>query len=106
MNTQQQIDYNRIAQVIRYINANFKQQPSLEELAEQVHLSPYHFQRLFKQWAGTTPKKFLQYISLNNVKRMMKNEQDTLFDTFFDNDLLVTVCLYDLFVNFDVMMYS
>lgn len=103
MNTQQQIDYNRIAQVIRYINSNFKQQPSLEELAEQVHLSPYHFQRLFKQWAGTTPKKFLQYISLNHAKRMLKNEQATLFDTSFDTGLSGTARLHDLFVNFEGM---
>lgn len=103
MNTQQQIDYNRIAQVIRYINANFKQQPSLEELAGQVHLSPYHFQRLFKQWAGTTPKKFLQYISLNHAKRMLKNEQATLFDTSYDTGLSGTARLHDLFVNFEGM---
>lgn len=103
MNIQQQIDYNRIAQVIRYINSNFKQQPSLEELAEQVHLSPYHFQRLFKQWAGTTPKKFLQYISLNHAKRMLKNEQATLFDTSYDTGLSGTARLHDLFVTFEGM---
>lgn len=103
MNTQQQIDYNRIAQVIRYINTNFRQQPSLEELAQQVHLSPYHFQRLFKQWAGTTPKKFLQFISLNHAKRMLKGGQSTLFDASYDTGLSGTARLHDLFVNIEGM---
>lgn len=103
MNTQQEIDYNRIAKVIRYINANFRQQPSLEELAEQVHLSPYHFQRLFKQWAGTSPKKFLQYISLNHAKNLLKDRQATLFDTSYDTGLSGTARLHDLFVNIEGM---
>lgn len=103
MNTQQQIDYNRIAKVIRYINSNFRQQPSLEELAQQVHLSPYHFQRLFKQWAGTTPKKFLQFISLNHAKTMLKGGETTLFDASYDTGLSGTARLHDLFVNIEGM---
>jgi AraC family transcriptional regulator of adaptative response/methylated-DNA-[protein]-cysteine methyltransferase len=54
-------DYQRIAQAIEYINKNFTQQPSLAEIAAQVHLSPAHFQRLFSQWAGTSPKSFTIY---------------------------------------------
>src|SRR5690554_5406786 len=103
MNTQQQLDYNRIAQVIRYINSNFREQPSLDELAELVHLSPYHFQRLFKQWAGTTPKKFLQYISLNHAKNLLKDRQATLFEASFDTGLSGTARLHDLFVNIEGM---
>jgi AraC family transcriptional regulator, regulatory protein of adaptative response / methylated-DNA-[protein]-cysteine methyltransferase len=60
MNTQETINYNRIAEAIDYIKANFKEQPNLDEVAEKVHLSPFHFQRLFSEWAGTSPKKFLQ----------------------------------------------
>lgn len=103
MNTQQQIDYKRIETVINYINSNFRRQPSLEELAEQVHLSPYHFQRLFKRWAGTTPKKFLQFISLNHAKKMLKEQQATLFDTSYDTGLSGTARLHDLFVNIEGM---
>lgn len=54
MNEQQQLNYNRIAEAIAYIKNNFKKQPNLDEVAEQVHLSPFHFQRLFSEWAGTT----------------------------------------------------
>ena len=70
MNTQETINYNRIAEAIDYIKANFKDQPNLDEVAEKVHLSPFHFQRLFSEWAGTSPKKFLQYISLQHAKKL------------------------------------
>ena len=57
-------NYARVAKAIEYIEQNFKQQPSLAEIAEHVHLSPTHFQRIFSEWAGISPKKFLQYISV------------------------------------------
>jgi AraC family transcriptional regulator of adaptative response/methylated-DNA-[protein]-cysteine methyltransferase len=64
MTEQQNINYNRIAEAIEYIKTNFKEQPNLDEVARKVHLSPFHFQRLFSEWAGTSPKKFLQYITI------------------------------------------
>ena len=67
------IDYYRVADAINYINKNFKKQPSLEEVSEAVHLSPYHFQRIFKEWAGISPKKFLQFVSLQNAKELLIN---------------------------------
>ena len=70
MNTQQQLNYNRIAKAINYIKENFKEQPSLNDIAESVHLSPYHFQRLFSDWAGVSPKKFMQYISVEYAKQL------------------------------------
>src|SRR5690606_7477271 len=75
MNEQQKLNYNRIAEAIEYIKNNFKDQPNLDEIAKQVHLSPFHFQRLFSEWAGTTPKKFLQYISLEHAKKLLKTQQ-------------------------------
>jgi AraC-like DNA-binding protein len=81
MNEQRQLNYNRIAEAIEYIKNNFKEQPSLDKVAEQVHLSPFHFQRLFSEWAGTTPKKFLQYISIEHAKKLLKEQQATLFNT-------------------------
>ncbi|MBL7749253.1 MAG: helix-turn-helix transcriptional regulator, partial [Chitinophagaceae bacterium] len=57
-------DYHKIETAIQYIRAHFKEQPDLNEVAKQVHLSPFHFQRMFKEWAGISPKKFLQYISI------------------------------------------
>lgn len=104
MKEQENINYNRIAQAIEYIQANFKSQPNLDEVAEKVHLSPSHFQRLFTEWAGVSPKKFLQYISIENAKRILSNDkQATLFDTAFDTGLSGTSRLHDLFVNIEGM---
>lgn len=103
MTTQNQIHYNRIAEAIEYIKDNFKQQPNLDEVAEQVHLSPFHFQRLFSEWAGTTPKKFLQYISVEHAKKMLQEQQATLFDTAYETGLSSTSRLHDLFVKVEGM---
>ncbi|KUJ60289.1 cysteine methyltransferase [Flavobacteriaceae bacterium CRH] len=104
MNIQENINYNRIADAIDYIKTNFKTQPNLDEVAEKVHLSPFHFQRLFTEWAGTSPKKFLQYISVEHAKKILKeNNQSTLFDAAFDTGLSGTSRLHDLFVNIEGM---
>lgn len=103
MNEQQQINYQRIAKAIEYIKNNFKEQPNLDEVAEQVHLSPFHFQRLFSDWAGTTPKKFLQYISIEHAKKLLTDQQATLFETALETGLSGTGRLYDLFVNIEGM---
>lgn len=103
MDQQKQINYQRIAEAIDYIKTNFKTQPSLDEVAEQVHLSSYHFQRLFSDWAGTTPKKFLQYISIEHAKRLLTDQQATLFDAAFETGLSGTGRLHDLFINIEGM---
>lgn len=103
MDQQKQINYQRIAEAIDYIKTNFKTQPSLDEVAEQVHLSSYHFQRLFSDWAGTTPKKFLQYISIEHAKRLLTDQQATLFDAAFEIGLSGTGRLHDLFINIEGM---
>jgi AraC family transcriptional regulator of adaptative response/methylated-DNA-[protein]-cysteine methyltransferase len=64
-------DYQRIAKAIAYLRENLTAQPSLDELAAQVHLSPFHFQRLFSRWAGTTPKRFLQVLTLELGKKLL-----------------------------------
>lgn len=104
MKEQDNIHYNRIAQAIEYIQANFKSQPNLDEVAERVHLSSSHFQRLFTEWAGVSPKKFLQYISVENAKTILKKDaQTTLFDTTLEVGLSSTSRLHDLFVNIEGM---
>lgn len=103
METQEQLNYNRIAKAIDYIKENFKAQPNLDQIADQVHLSPFHFQRLFTDWAGTSPKKFLQYISVAHAKKMLKENQSTLFDTAYETGLSGTSRLHDLFVNIEGM---
>jgi len=103
MNTQEKINYNRIAEAINYIKLNFKNQPNLDDVAEKVHLSPFHFQRLFTDWAGISPKKFLQYLSLDYAKSILKDKQATLFDTAFETGLSGTGRLHDLFINIEGM---
>lgn len=100
---QQQLNYDRIAEAIEYIKNNFKEQPNLDELAAQVHLSPFYFQRLFTEWAGTTPKKFLQYISIEHAKKLLLQQQATLADTAFETGLSGTSRLHDLFINIEGM---
>lgn len=104
MKEQENINYNRIAQAIEYIQTHFKSQPNLDEVAEKIHLSPSHFQRLFTDWAGVSPKKFLQYISVENAKNILKKDnRATLFDTAFETGLSSTSRLHDLFVNIEGM---
>ncbi|MEO6681997.1 MAG: methylated-DNA--[protein]-cysteine S-methyltransferase [Ginsengibacter sp.] len=103
MNGQQVIYYNRIAEAIQYIHHNFKKQPSLGEIAEIVHLSPFHFQRTFTEWAGISPKKFLQYISLDYAKQLLKEDQSTLFNTAIETGFSSTSRLHDLFVKIEGM---
>jgi AraC family transcriptional regulator, regulatory protein of adaptative response / methylated-DNA-[protein]-cysteine methyltransferase len=65
---QQNIDYQRIAEAIGYLNDNFKQQPNLNDVAAHVHLSPQHFQRIFTAWAGVSPKKFMQFLTIEYLR--------------------------------------
>ncbi len=104
MENGQNINYVRIAQAIEYIQANFKSHPNLDEIAEKLNLSPFHFQRLFTDWAGVSPKKFLQYITVEHAKNILKKDtQKTLFDTTFEIGLSSTSRLHDLFVNIEGM---
>ncbi len=103
MKDQDIINYTRIAEAITYIKANFKQQPDLDKVAESVHLSPFHFQRLFTDWAGVSPKKFLQYISIEHAKSILVNRDSTLSAAAHDTGLSGTGRLHDLFVNIEGM---
>jgi len=103
MKTQEKINFNRISEAIDYIQKNFKSQPTLDEVAEKVHLSSYHFQRLFTEWAGTSPKKFLQYISVEHAKILLKENQSSLFETAIETGFSGASRLHDLFINIEGM---
>lgn len=103
MNKQQEINFKRISEAIEYIRTNFKSQPSVDEIAEKVHVSPAHFTRMFSEWAGTSPKRFLQYISIEHAKGILKQEQATLFDTSHQTGLSSTSRLHDLFTHIEGM---
>ena len=101
MNTQEETNFERIEAAINYISRNFKTQPDLDEIAESVHLSPFHFQRLFTEWAGVSPKKFLQYLTVEHAKSILRDKQYSLFDTAYDSGLSGTGRLHDLFVHIE-----
>lgn len=103
MKTHAETNYNRIATAIEFIRNNFKQQPSLEQIAKEVHLSSFHFQKLFLDWAGVSPKNFLQYISINYAKKLLKDKQTNLFDTAYRTGLSGTGRLHDLFIKIEGM---
>lgn len=103
MNAQEHINYNRIAEAIGYIKQHFKEQPDLDNVAEKVHISPYHFQRMFTDWAGVSPKKFLQYISVEHAKKILKMQGSTLSDAAFETGLSGTGRLHDLFIKIEGM---
>jgi len=95
-------DYRRIEQAIQYIETNFKEQPSLDQIADSVHLSKYHFDRLFKRWAGVSPIQFLQFITLNYTKQRLA-ESSSILDASYDAGLSGPGRLHDLFVNYEAM---
>jgi AraC family transcriptional regulator of adaptative response/methylated-DNA-[protein]-cysteine methyltransferase len=68
---EQNINYYRIEQAIKFLEENFQHQPELDEVAEKVHLSPFHFQRLFTEWAGISPKRFLQFLTVDFLKQKL-----------------------------------
>ncbi|MNQ79031.1 Bifunctional transcriptional activator/DNA repair enzyme Ada [compost metagenome] len=103
MTEQQDINYKRIAEAIEYIKINFKEQPNLDEVARKIHLSPFHFQRLFSEWVGTSPKKFLQFTTVEYAKMLLKENQATLSETTHETGLSSTGRLHDLFVTIEGM---
>lgn len=95
-------DYERIEKAIIFLKQNFKEQPDLDEVAKQVFLSPFHFQRLFKEWAGVSPKKFLQFISVEYAKGLLQQNR-SLADVSFETGLSGTGRLHDLFISIEGM---
>jgi AraC family transcriptional regulator of adaptative response/methylated-DNA-[protein]-cysteine methyltransferase len=91
-------DYLRIEQAILYLENHYKGQPSLEELAANIGLSEYHFQRLFTRWAGVSPKRFLQFLTKEGAKELL-NRSENLLDTTHQIGLSSLGRLHDLFVN-------
>jgi len=99
-------DYDRIAKAIHYISNHVGKQPSLDDIATHVHLSPYHFQRLFSRWAGVTPKRFLQVLTLEKAKRLLTEHNMSVFDASDAVGLSSGSRLYDHFVHIEAVTPS
>ena len=97
------LPYNaRIANAIGFVAEHYQEQPSLEEMADAANLSPFHFQRVFKRWAGVSPKRFLQYVTLAHAKRLLVEDASVL-DAALDAGLSGPSRLHDLFVTCEAM---
>jgi AraC family transcriptional regulator of adaptative response/methylated-DNA-[protein]-cysteine methyltransferase len=103
MDDQYRHNFNRIAKAIEYISNHFKEQPDLDKIASAVNLSPFHFQRLFTEWAGVSPKRFLQYINLEYAKKILAESKASLSDVAFETGLSGTGRLHDMFIQIEGM---
>jgi AraC family transcriptional regulator of adaptative response/methylated-DNA-[protein]-cysteine methyltransferase len=97
-----QFHYDLMAAALRYIEARRDEQPSLEEVAEAIGLSPTHFQRVFSQWVGVSPKRYLQHLTLDHAKRLL-NERFTVLDATYEAGLSAPSRLHDLFLRWEAM---
>ena len=100
--TQAMQDYVRIEQAILFREHNFRRQPTLSEIAGSIGLSEYHFQRLFRRWAGISPKRFLQFLTLEHAKKLLA-ESRNLLDVTYESGLSSPGRLHDLFVTCEAM---
>lgn len=95
-------DYERVERAIRYIDTGYADQPSLAEVAAHVGLSPHHFQRLFRRWAGVSPKRFLQLVTAEHARRLLRAPGSTL-DVAWTLGLSGPSRLHDLLVSVDAV---
>lgn len=91
-------DYQRIAKAIEFLSESALDQPNLDEVAEQIGLSPFHFQRMFTRFAGVSPKRFLQHLTSRHAKELLKKSSSVL-DTSFAVGLSSPSRLHDLLIN-------
>lgn len=96
------INYRRIEEAIQYLESNFLHQPELDEVAEKVHLSPFHFQRIFTEWAGISPKRFLQFLTVDFLKRKLV-ESKNLVEAAEQAGLSSQSRVYDLFTTLEAV---
>lgn len=102
-NRDQQIrDYQRVERATQFLHKNFHEHPSLEQIAESVNLSPYHFQQLFTRWAGVSPTRFIQSLSLKEAKKALSRSESGL-EVSLEASLSGPGRLHELFVSFEAM---
>ena len=100
--TQDPYHHAVIARAIDYIGDTLHDQPKLDDVASAVGLSPMHFQRVFSQWTGVSPKRYQQYLTLNHAKTLLQN-RFTLLETTNETGLSSSSRLHDLFLKWEAM---
>jgi AraC family transcriptional regulator of adaptative response/methylated-DNA-[protein]-cysteine methyltransferase len=96
--SQAALDYERIEKAIQFLAINFHSQPNLKEIAGKIHVSEYHFQRLFSRWVGISPKRFLQFLTKEYAKSLLEKSIN-LLDVTYKSGLTSPGRLHDLFVS-------
>ncbi len=102
VSTETNINYQRIEQAIKYLEDNFRRQPELDEVADKVHLSPFHFQRIFTDWAGISPKRFLQFLTVDYLKSKLQ-ETRNIVEAAESAGLSSQSRVYDLFTTLEAV---
>jgi AraC family transcriptional regulator of adaptative response/methylated-DNA-[protein]-cysteine methyltransferase len=102
MSSSANYQYNQVARAIDYLYEHFREQPSLDDVAAQVNMSTFHFQRTFTEWAGISPKRFLQFLTTDYLKQRLSGF-DNLLDAADDAGLSSQSRVYDLFVNLEAV---
>ncbi len=102
IDNQEIIDYRRIEKAIQFIEENFQTQPSLKAIADHVALSEFHFNRLFSKWAGTSPQRFMRFLTKEFAKEKLA-ESSNLLEATFESGLSSSSRLHDLFVTYEAM---
>ena len=100
--SEQTEDYERIAKAIAFIRDNARQQPALEQIASHVGLSPWHFQREFTSWAGVSPKRFLDFLTVQHAKDLLDKSASVL-DAALDLGLSGPGRLHDQFISIEAV---
>ncbi len=93
----EQNDYGRVAQAIEYLEGHYQQQPTLDDVAAHLHLSPFHLQRIFTRWAGVSPKRFVQYLTARYAKQLLADAHSVL-DATYETGLSSPGRLHDLLI--------
>jgi AraC family transcriptional regulator of adaptative response/methylated-DNA-[protein]-cysteine methyltransferase len=96
------LDYRRVEKAIRFIGERFRDQPTLDDVAGHLGMSSYHVQRLFKRWAGVSPKRFLQYVTIGHAKHLLRGA-DTVLEASYGSGLSGPSRLHDLFVTVEAV---
>lgn len=94
--------YPLIEKALIYIESNFKEQPGLEQIASYLEVSPFHLQRIFKEWVGISPKRFLQFLTIDHARKLLQQSRSVL-DATFESGLSSPGRIHDLFISIDAV---